>query len=96
LGKPSAVDLGAGTAESADFSAIGPSAFQRELDRARRHLARLEAEQQARSRIPALPEDSVRFDESPTFVRTCNLLIWAIVVAPVLVAAIVLLRRLAG
>ena len=84
--------------ESADFQSLtSPSAFQRELDRARRHLAKLEAEQARRARPPVPGEESdAQFDESPTFVRTCNLLIWAIVALPIALALVALAQRLAG
>jgi hypothetical protein len=99
LGKVPAVHLGSGTSapEGAGFqSPSGPSAFQRELDRARRHLAKLEAEDQLRRQQPVFQEDDASFDESPTFVRVCNLLIWAIVLLPVALAVIALARRVAG
>ncbi|MFD1611234.1 hypothetical protein ACFSCW_05395 [Sphingomonas tabacisoli] len=82
-------------ANDADVQPPGPSAFQRELDRARRHLARLEAEDSLR-RAPLTAEDDARFDESPALVRVCNVLIWAIVLLPVLLAVAALVRRLAG
>lgn len=83
--------------ESAGFSPPeGPSAFQRELDRARRHLAKLEAEDRARRRQPLVPEDHTALDESPTFVRLCNVAIVAIMLLPVVLAVLALVRRIAG
>lgn len=99
MGKVPAASLGSGASasEGADFSPPqGPSAFQRELDRARRHLARLEAEDRLRRRQPVILEQHPGFDESPTFVRVCNLLIWAIVLLPVVLAVLALARRVAG
>jgi hypothetical protein len=99
LGKVPAANLGSGASasESADFSSpSGPSAFQRELDRARRHLAKLEAEDRLRRQQPVILEEHPTFDESPAFVRICNLLIWAIVLLPVALAVLALARRVAG
>lgn len=98
MAKLPAADTGSGSsAGGADFtSPTSPSAFQRELDRARRHLAKLEAEQQLRAQRPAGLDEPVRFDESPAFARTCNLLIWAIVLLPILLAVIGLVRRILG
>lgn len=98
MGKVPAANLQSGSSapEGPGFpSSSGPSAFQRELDRARRHLAKLEAEDQRRRQQPAV-EDDVSFDESPIFVRLCNLLIWAIVLLPVVLAVFALARRVAG
>jgi hypothetical protein len=99
LGKVPAANLGPGAAtpDGTDFSSpSGPSAFQRELDRARRHLARLEAEDRLRRQRPVILEEHAGFDESPTFVRVCNLLIWAIVLLPIALAVLALVRRIAG
>jgi hypothetical protein len=99
LGKVPAANFGSGASasEDADFSSpSGPSAFQRELDRARRHLAKLEAEDRLRRQHPVILEEHAGFDESPTFVRICNLLIWAIVLLPVALAVLALVRRVAG
>ena len=99
MGKVPAANLGSGTSasEGAGFShPSGPSAFQRVLERARRHLAKLEAEDQLRRQQPVLLEQQPTFDESPTFVRICNLMIWAIVLLPVVLAVMALVRRVAG
>jgi hypothetical protein len=99
LAKLPAANMGSGAAasEGADFPPFsGPSAFQRELERARRHLARLEAEEELRVQQPVVADDRVQFDESPVFVRTCNVLIWAIIVLPIAVAVIALARKLIG
>jgi hypothetical protein len=99
LGKVPAANLGsaAPVSDDTDFSSpSGPSGFQRELDRARRHLAKLEAEDRLRRQQPAILEQHATFDESPTFVRVCNLLIWAIVLLPVVLALLALARRMAG
>lgn len=99
MGKVPAANIGSGTSapEGAGFpSPSGPSAFQRELDRARRHLAKLEAEEQLRQQRPAIPDHDASFDESPAFVRVCNALIWAIVLLPVVLAVLALVRRVAG
>ena len=99
MGKVPAANLGSGASapEGADFSSpSGPSAFQRELDRARRHLAKLEAEDRLRRQRPVILEQHPGFDESPAFVRVCNLLIWAIVLLPVVMAVLGLARRVAG
>ena len=81
--------------EGAGATVAGSAAFQRELERARRHLARLEAEAEASAR-PKHLDHSARFDESPAFARVCNLMIWAIVLLPVVLAVVTLTRRLAG
>jgi hypothetical protein len=94
-----AANLGSGApaSDGADFPPpSGPSAFQRELERARRHLAKLEAEDQLRRQQPVILEQQPTFDESPAFVRTCNALIWAIVLLPVVLAVLALARRVAG
>jgi len=99
LGKVPAANLGSGApaSEGLDFqSSSGPSAFQRELDRARRHLAKLEAEDQLRRQQPVILDQQPTFDESPTFVRVCNALIWAIVLLPVVLAVLALASRVAG
>lgn len=98
MGKVPAANLGSAipASEGADFPSSGPSAFQRELDRARRHLAKLEAEDQLRRQQPVILEQQATLDESPTFVRVCNLLIWAIVLLPVALAVLALARRVAG
>jgi len=80
---------------AADPGMTTPSAFHRELDRARRHLARLEAEQERFTR-PVRPANDVNFDESPVIAKTCNALIWVIVSAPFVLALAVLVRRLIG
>ena len=80
---------------AADLGQTGASAFHRELERARRHLAKLEAEQQHYS-PPAMPANNVTFDESPVIAKTCNALIWVIVSAPFVLALAVLVRRLIG
>ena len=93
-----ATDQGSGASafDGAGSESAGASAFHRELQRARRHLARLEAEQQARTGRSSAGLEPAVFDESPAFVRTCNLLICAIVLLPVALAVIALVRRLAG
>ena len=99
MGKVPAANLGSGASasEGADFpTSSEPSAFQRELDRARRHLAKLEAEDQLRRQQPVVLEQHPSFDESPTFVRVCNALIWVIVLLPVVLAVLALARRVAG
>lgn len=90
-----AINNRSGTSDAGSPPFAEPSAFQRELERARRHLARLEAEQQLRAEHPILL-DETRFDESPALVKTCNVLIWAIVLLPVVVAVIALVRRMAA
>lgn len=96
MGKVPAANMGPvpPAANDADVHA-SPSAFQRELDRARRHLAKLEAEEALRRR-PALIDETAHFDESPALVRVCNLLIWAIVLLPFMLALAALVRRIAG
>ena len=71
------------------------SGFHRELERARRHLAKLEAEQQRHSQLRPAAND-VNFDESPVIAKTCNALILTIVAAPFVLALAVLVRRLLG
>jgi hypothetical protein len=80
---------------AAHLGTTSASAFHRELERARRHLAKLEAEQQ-RYQPPLTPANDVNFDESPVIARTCNALIWVIVAAPFVLALAVLVRRLIG
>lgn len=80
---------------AADLGAARATAFRQELERARRHLAKLEAEQQRYSR-PLPPANDVNFDESPIIAKTCNALIWVIVSAPFVLALAVLVRRLIG
>jgi len=70
-----------------------PSGFERELDRARRHLARLEAEQRQRERqspadLPPL------FAEDLRLATICNLIIWAIMLLPVVAGVVALVLRL--
>lgn len=99
LAKLPAADAGPGASAAGGSgfrSPNGPSAFQRELDRARRHLAKLEAEQKIRTQQTLHVDEPARFDESPAFVRTCNILIWAIIIIPVALALIAFVRRLAG
>lgn len=96
MGKAPAANIGPRpqAANDTDLPA-SPSAFQRELERARRHLARLEAEDALR-RQPAMIDQPARFDESPALVRACNALIWAIVLLPFILALAALVRRIAG
>ena len=97
MAKLPAADPGATASENSGFPSLhGPSGFQRELERARRHLAKLEAEQARYLHASAPTDRQPHFDESPAFVRTCNLLIWAIIVAPIALAIIAAIRRLAG
>lgn len=91
-----AAHAGAAANDTGSPQPMGPSAFQRELDRARRHLARLEAEDQLRRQLPAMPDQPVHFDESPALVRVCNVLLWAIVLLPFALGLAVLVRRFVG
>lgn len=97
MGKVPAARMGSHPqpANDADLPSLAaPSAFQRELERARRHLARLEAEEALRREPSGI--DDAQFDESPALVRVCNALIWAIVLLPILLAVLALARRVAG
>ncbi|HYZ48862.1 MAG TPA: hypothetical protein VE567_08205, partial [Sphingomonas sp.] len=92
MGKLSSSKPGSGAhAGRVDFGAFeGPSAFQRELQRARQHLAKLEAEERLRTHQPLIANDHSSFDESPAFARVCNTLIWIIVAAPFVIALLAL------